>query len=669
MDYNDKNLTLLAEIVSQRHPNKEQQLIHALKRTTELLDLEVGIISQVVDGQYIVEYCYPENSGIGHGDIFPLKDTCCSITLKKNDVLSIQDMIKGEYKNHPCNEVFDIGTYIGAPLYVDGDLYGTINFSGAASRVEAFEDSDHLLVNLLADWAGGMIHRKQINEQLAREKELYKLISTNSSEIICLHEPEGSYTFVSESVTGILGYTPEELIGTNPYDYFHPEDQEQIRKRSHIPASNGNAISSMEYRIQKKDGQFAWFDTATQPVINDHGEVTALQTTSREVTERKRQEILFKQTQTTADVAGWEYDLETGALYWTDQIYKILERDPSKDIKVRETLNYFPDDGTRETLTEALQDAVLTGESYDLQLPIITDKGTEKYIRAIAQVEMHGNKAIKLYGSFQDVTARQNYLEKISEQNRILSQEKHSKEKLYSILAHDLRNSMYGITALLDLTIAEIEDEEYTIAEVLEKLKLVQGSSIDSIKLLENIQNWVKIQTRNFEVHARIFDLSLQLQLTLNLFRPSFKTKGITMNTDFENKMMVYGDAEMISTVLRNIINNAIKFSQPESSIDITVTENTAEESTSITIRDYGIGMTADILNNLFDSNNRPRRTGTKKELGTGLGLLLAKELTELNNGSLLVKTSEGKGTEFVLTFPNQENSTLKSSIRIQNEF
>jgi PAS domain S-box-containing protein len=549
LENSEKRLSLLSEIVSQKTPDKAAQLFNALKATTELLDMEIGIISRIDNDDYEVIHYFPHDSELESGQIFELGNTYCSITLSKDDVYSIPYMKESEHHTHPCYGMFQLESYIGAPLHVDGERFGTINFSSSRPRTEAFEEEDHLLIKLLSDWAGGIIHRKQINEQLKREKEIYKLITTNSSELICLHGTDGTYRFVSESVKSLLGYEPEEMIGKSPYNFFHKDDQQRIMDDSHRQAKEGNAVITTEYRMRRKDGTYIWLDTATEPILDDEGEVTGLQTTSRNVTSRIKN------------------------------------------------------------------------------------------------------------------------LKKIQEQNLKLEQEKQTKEKLYSILAHDLRNSMYGISSLLDLVIEEVEDGDFTIEEVLEKLKLVQGSSIDSIKLLENIQNWVKIQTESFKVNPQLFDLSLQLQLTTNLFRPALKIKDIDLNTDFEKNIKVYGDSGMITTILRNLVNNAIKYSYSGSTIDISITQNESNGTVSVSVEDHGVGMSNEVLNQLFDRSNRPQRAGTNNEQGTGLGLLLVKELTELNKGILIVKSKENQGTKIILTLPSGKESNLNSIIRTQSHF
>jgi signal transduction histidine kinase len=113
---------------------------------------------------------------------------------------------------------------------------------------------------------------------------------------------------------------------------------------------------------------------------------------------------------------------------------------------------------------------------------------------------------------------------------------------------------------------------------------------------------------------------------------------------------MVKCDQTMISTIFRNLLSNALKFSKEKSEIDISISNT--DTQAHISIKDYGIGMPESVKNTLFDPSSRPKRAGTKNEKGTGLGLLLTKEMIELNNGTIQVESEDGVGTEFLITLP-----------------
>ena len=129
-------------------------------------------------------------------------------------------------------------------------------------------------------------------EQTLRENEArFRLLTEKASDLICLHESDGRYLYLSPSCERLLGYKPEELSGQNPYDLFHPEDINRIQVEAHDKARRGQEISSITYRIRRKSGEYIWFETYTQPVLNHHNQVTRLISASRDVTERWQAEL------------------------------------------------------------------------------------------------------------------------------------------------------------------------------------------------------------------------------------------------------------------------------------------------------------------------------------------------------------------------------------------
>ncbi|MBA2714794.1 MAG: PAS domain S-box protein [Rubrobacteraceae bacterium] len=130
--------------------------------------------------------------------------------------------------------------------------------------------------------------RKQAEEALRESEARFRLLAEKMSDLVCLHEPDGRYIYISPSCRRLLGYDPEDLLGTDPYDLFHPDDLKRIRSTAHDKALEGQGAVSVIYRIRKASGEYTWFETLTEPILDEGGEVVRLQTASRDVSERKR---------------------------------------------------------------------------------------------------------------------------------------------------------------------------------------------------------------------------------------------------------------------------------------------------------------------------------------------------------------------------------------------
>jgi PAS domain S-box-containing protein len=132
--------------------------------------------------------------------------------------------------------------------------------------------------------------RKLAEEALRKSEARFRLLAEKMSDLVCLHEPDGRYLYVNPSCRRLLGYEPEDLLGTDPYDLFHPEDLISIRTEAHEKALEGQGDVSVTYRIRKRSGEYTWFETLTEPILDESGAVVRLQTSSRDVSERKRVE-------------------------------------------------------------------------------------------------------------------------------------------------------------------------------------------------------------------------------------------------------------------------------------------------------------------------------------------------------------------------------------------
>jgi diguanylate cyclase (GGDEF)-like protein/PAS domain S-box-containing protein len=132
-------------------------------------------------------------------------------------------------------------------------------------------------------------------EQAARESEnRYRLVAENISDLVCLNDLEGRYTYVSPSCKALLGYVPEELIGRTPYEFIHPEDQMQVRREVHSPVVKGATACPFMHRVRKKDGSYIWVETLVKPILDEFGQVSQLQTTARDVTDRVKVEAQLR---------------------------------------------------------------------------------------------------------------------------------------------------------------------------------------------------------------------------------------------------------------------------------------------------------------------------------------------------------------------------------------
>lgn len=398
----NERLELLVKILHQDTYDVGSQIEHTLKMTTELLGMEIGIVSEIKEDDYFVRYYYPENSDLEKDMRFDFKQTYCDITIEKGDVVAITNMQASEYSKHPCYELFKLESYLGIPLDLEGDFYGTLNFSSSKPK-DSFLSADKDIIRLIAEWLSTILEREKIEKDLKISRERFQLVAENSSDLIALHSPDGTYEYLSPSVKRILGFTPEELLGTSPYELFHPKDLQRIREDSHDKALKNDPTASFEYRIRNKQGEYLWFDTSTEVIKDDDGTIQHLQTISRDITERKSKELLHMTSRALALVGGWEWDLDSNVMEVTDEVRSIFGVPAGSEMDFENGIMFFSE-SSRNKIEKAFQKAIIDGEPFDFKATLRTAEGSYKTVRLIGESVREGDEAKKLVGALQDVT-------------------------------------------------------------------------------------------------------------------------------------------------------------------------------------------------------------------------------------------------------------------------
>lgn len=222
------------------------------------------------------------------------------------------------------------------------------------------------------------------------------------------------------------------------------------------------------------------------------------------------------------------------------------------------------------------------------------------------------------------------------------------KDLFISILAHDLRSPFTALLGLSDILIENFR--VYDIDEIENLLKQIKNSAQDTFALLEDLLKWTSTQTGKIPFKPQnlsFTDVCKNILITLN---SNAIAKNITIKSFATDHISVFADIDMLKTVLRNLVSNAIKFTNNGGAISIHAVENSG--IALISVSDNGIGIKPDKLTKLFDISKRQTTTGTAEETGTGLGLILCKEFVEKNGGKIWVESAYGKGSEFKFTLP-----------------
>lgn len=239
-------------------------------------------------------------------------------------------------------------------------------------------------------------------------------------------------------------------------------------------------------------------------------------------------------------------------------------------------------------------------------------------------------------------------VQNLEKKNEELSELNTMKNKFFSIIAHDVRNPFSGILGLSEILMEDFDSLEKE--EMRKIVGLINNSTNKCFKLLENLLQWAKSQLNNIEINPNKNKLSPLIEKIFDVYQLQSENKKITLNSKIKEDTSYYADENLVDLIIRNLVNNAVKFTRENGSI--TVSSSIQTDMLLISIADTGMGMPPEILNSLFKIGSNVTRKGSNKEDGTGLGLLVCYEFIKKSGGNISVQSEEGKGSVFTFSLP-----------------
>lgn len=245
------------------------------------------------------------------------------------------------------------------------------------------------------------------------------------------------------------------------------------------------------------------------------------------------------------------------------------------------------------------------------------------------------------------------YLGKLEVLNDELSEANSTKDKFFSIIAHDLRSPFNSLLGIVDI----FESDYHKLSEdnKLEFVKSINSSIKNAYKLIENLLEWARLQIDGIEIKKKYFNIHELVSSIEELVVPRAKKKGIKIENKTDTNSQVFADRTSLNTVIRNLVTNSVKFSNEGDTIKIY--SNKGENYFDIVVEDTGIGMDDETVHNLFKIDVKKSQQGTAKEKGTGLGLILSKEFIEKHGGKLFVESKKNVGSKFTISLPTNSNN------------
>ncbi|WP_440906628.1 ATP-binding protein (plasmid) [Catenovulum sp. SX2] len=500
----------------------------------KVFELDIAIISKIQQQNYSVKYVACLNNELAAGADFPLGNTYCVHTLKADKALSFHHAGNSEIATHPCYQGFQLESYIGAPIKVDGQIFGTVNFS-AAKISQPFTQQHIDYIELFAQWLGAEFARRQSTYQLEQ---------------------------------------------------------------------NNQTLTKLEQ---------------------------------------------------AAHIGTWQLDFTNNQLEWSAQTKIIQEVEPDYQPQLDSALAFYTEGSSRDTIQQAVEKAMSTGEDWDLELEITTAKNKHIWIATQGSAEFENGNCVRLFGTIQDITDAVELKNMLAQQKEAAELMLSERSKLFAKISHELRNPLNGIVGMLNAAMTEQEPQALK-----QQLTIALRSSDILLSIINEVLDYSKISHGELKLEPSHFILKDVFNDLTNLFTSVCANKSIQLNSNLNiaEDSAVYFDSTRLSQIVSNLLSNAIKFTE-QGAVTLAVNATKAQNSSeyvdlTIEVSDTGIGMQPDTLKALFKPFNQGASNITQKYGGTGLGLSIVKELVEMMNGQVSVSSEYGHGSSFkvVLQLP-----------------
>jgi PAS domain S-box-containing protein len=488
--------------------------------------------------------------------------------------------------------------------------------------------------------------QKEYDIALQKSEEKFRTIFENTDSAISI-QTKDKILLVNKSWENITGYTAEESKTLNPASLIHPKDKESIYKELH----KGALSSGYQFHIIDKYGNEKWINIS-HTIINYEG-IRAVLIVGSDITERKKSESELNKFSTgimnsplsivITDIDG---TIEYVNPFFTKVTGYTFEEAVGANPKILSSGN------NSKELYDDLWKTILRGEIWYGEFQNKTKDGLLYWESArIAPIIDDSGNITSFIAIKEDVTERKRNLELIEQSEKDLREINTKKDKFFSIIAHDLRSPFSGVVGLIGLlksTIKELDE-----SKVESYLELIDQSAQNTFKLLENLLAWAKTQTGKIEFNPQKIALEDIVDEVLSVLSISAKNKNIDIQVDLKQETIV-ADRNMLNTVLRNLISNAIKYTNRDGVIVIYTNSIKVNNRpfVTITVEDNGVGIPQEDQNKIFNIEGNYSTIGTEEEKGTGLGLLLCKEFVEKHNGQIWCESEDNKGSRFKFTLP-----------------
>ncbi|MGV3525406.1 MAG: PAS domain-containing sensor histidine kinase [Candidatus Sericytochromatia bacterium] len=495
--------------------------------------------------------------------------------------------------------------------------------------------------------------KKQAEAERARSEQKFRALVENSNDAVAIIQPDGSTSYVSPSITRVLGYSEAEAQQLKLFELVHPSDAAGVSARIGVCLQNpGVPVAGHLSRIRHKDGSWRWLEATITNLLHDPV-INGIIDNFRDVTEKQELQHLLDTATQFARVGGWEVDFVNQRHSWSPVTCEIHEVPHDFVPNMDQAIGFYRE-SDQPLVRQYVEAAIQDGTPLDFEMPLITASGKERWVRCIGQAEHLNGTCLRIFGSFQDIH-RQKCLElELANTIQELAVSNEELEQFAYVASHDLQEPLRMIDSFLSLLNKRYGDQLDSKAQ--QYIYFATDGAKRMRQVILALLDFSRVGKHQDKIsHFALADL---IGETLAL-----KHQLITE----KQAQITYTDLPSITwyrtpllQVLQNLIENALKYAQTDVPPVIQISAQARTGEWEITVQDNGIGIAPEFHDKIFVIF---QRLHLKHEYGgTGVGLAIVKKIVEGLGGRIWVESQEGQGSRFVFTLKENPAANSRSS-------
>lgn len=503
--------------------------------------------------------------------------------------------------------------------------------------------------------AQGALHAAQARLQLLSESSPVGVFHTDAG---------GRITFTNARWQAMFALTPVQALGVRWLSTVHPEDVTDVRSawQRHVEAAGD---FRRDFRVVHPDGTQRVLSASSRAVNDAHGRATGFVGNVMDITEHlqtierlRASESFLDRTGRIANVGGWEYDLQTGRLLWSAQTARMHARLAGEAASPLEALRAYPPD-VRALVEAAVRDTALTGQPFDLELPVEGEGDRVQWVRVVGEAERENDRIVRVVGAFQDITdrrLRQAELER--EQDQRLRVQAHAREldrlldersRMLDVLAHEVRQPLNNASAALQSAEAVLRGQDGP--EASSRLVRAQRVVGQVMARIDNTLAAAELVAGGRPIVRQDTDIDTLIALAVADMPASDRGRvRVERATHTRTASM---DLNLMRLALRNVLSNALDHTPAGRMVAVRVSDSDDPLALLIDVIDQGPGVGADVLPHLFQRGARGSSVPGRPSLG--LGLYIVRRVMELHGGQVELAANSPQGATLRLWLTQME--------------